>query len=56
VALGIIALCFVVAFIIVRTVKDSPFLDELKRRRAAGVSGPEDEPGRVPDVAGTPDA
>ncbi len=56
VALGIIALCFVVAFIIVRTVKDSPFLDELKRRRAAGLSGPEEETGRVPDVAGAPDA
>jgi amino acid transporter len=55
VALGIIALCFVVAFIVVSTVKDSPFLDELKRRRAAGVSGPEEEPGRVPDVAGTTD-
>jgi amino acid transporter len=56
VALGIIALCFVVAFIVVRTVKDSPFLDELKRRRAAGLSGPEEEPGRVPDIAGAPDA
>ncbi len=56
VALGIIALCFIVAFIIVRLVKDSPFLDELQRRRAAGVSGPEEEPGRVPDAAGAPDA
>ncbi len=44
VALGIIVLCFVVAFLIVRFVKDSPFLDELQRRRAAGVSGPEEEP------------
>jgi amino acid transporter len=56
VALGIITLCFVVAFVIVRLVKDSPFLDELQRRRAAGVSGPEEEPGRVADIAGAPDA
>jgi amino acid transporter len=55
VALGIIALTYVVAFIIVRTVKDSPFLEELQRRRAAGLSGPDEEPGRVPDAAGAVD-
>ena len=55
VALGIIALCYVVAFIIVRSVKDSPFLDELQRRRAAGISGPAEDPGRVTDAAGAAD-
>jgi amino acid transporter len=53
VALGIIILTYVAAFIIVATVKDSPFLEELKRRRAAGISGPEEEPAQVPDAAGT---
>jgi hypothetical protein len=57
VALGIIVLTFVLGFIIVHTAKDSPFLQELQRRRAAGLSGPGDEPDRVPDVpAGTADA
>jgi hypothetical protein len=55
VALGIIALTYVVAFIIVRTVKDSPFLEELQRRRAAGLSGPDEDTGRVPDAAGAVD-
>ena len=56
VALGIIALCYVVAFIIVRVAKNSPFLDELQRRRAAGVSGPGDEPAPAADVKGPADA
>jgi amino acid transporter len=56
VAVGIIVLCYAVAFIVVRTVKDSPFLEELQRRRAAGLSGPDEEPGRVPDAAGAADA
>jgi amino acid transporter len=56
VALGILALTYIGAFIIVRTATDSPFLEELQRRRAAGISGPEDEAGRVPDPAGAADA
>jgi hypothetical protein len=56
VALGIIVVTYVAALIIVRTAKSSPFLEELQRRRAAGVSGPEEEPGRVPDASGTADA
>ena len=56
VALGILALTYIGAFIIVRTATDSPFLEELQRRRAAGISGPEDEVGRVPDAAGAADA
>ena len=32
VALGILGLCYALAFIIVRTAKDSPFLEELQRR------------------------
>ena len=56
VALGILALTYIGAFIIVRTATDSPFLEELQRRRAAGISGPEDEAGRVPDAAGAADA
>jgi hypothetical protein len=40
----------------VRTAKSSPFLEELQRRRAAGVSGPEDEPERVPEAPGIGDA
>ena len=43
VTLGILALTYIGAFIIVRTATDSPFLEELQRRRAAGISGPEDE-------------
>jgi len=46
---------YVAAFIIVRVAKSSPFLEELQRRRAAGVSGPEDEAGRVPDASGIAD-
>jgi amino acid transporter len=56
VALGIIALCYLVAFIIVRVVRDSPFLDELQRRRAAGISGPDAEPAPAADVKGAADA
>jgi amino acid transporter len=55
VALGIIALTYILAFVIVRTAKDSPFLNELARRRAAGLSGPEDEPSLVPDPAAAAD-
>jgi len=54
VALGIIVATYVAAFIIVRTARS--FLEEIQRRRAAGVSGPEDEPGRVPDASGISDA
>jgi hypothetical protein len=43
VALGIIALVYVTAFVITRTAKSSPFLQELQRRRAAGLSGPDEE-------------
>jgi hypothetical protein len=43
VALGIIALVYVTAFVITRTAKSSPFLQELHRRRAAGLSGPDEE-------------
>ena len=56
VALGIIIASYVAAFIIVRVAKSSPFLEELRRRRAEGISGPEDEPGRVPDASGIADA
>jgi amino acid transporter len=56
VALGIIVATYVAALIIVRTAKSSPFLEELQRRRAAGVSGPEDEPERVPEAPGIGDA
>jgi amino acid transporter len=56
VALGIIIASYVAAFIIVRVAKSSPFLEELQRRRAEGISGPEDEPGRVPDASGIADA
>jgi amino acid transporter len=55
VALGIIIASYVVAFIIVRVAKSSPFLEELQRRRVAGISGPDDEPGRVPDASGIAD-
>jgi amino acid transporter len=55
VALGIIALTYILAFFMVRFVKSSPFLDELQRRRAAGISGPEDESGRVAEAAGAGD-
>ena len=55
VALGIIIASYVVAFIIVRVAKSSPFLEELQRRRAAGISGPDDEAGRVPDASGIAD-
>jgi amino acid transporter len=51
VALGIIALVFIAAFIITRVATDSPFLDELARRRAAGLSGPDEEAARVRDTA-----
>ena len=56
VALGIIIASYVAAFIIVRVAKSSPFLEELRRRRAEGISGPEDEPGRLPDASGIADA
>ena len=56
VALGIIIASYAAAFIIVRVAKSSPFLEELRRRRAEGISGPEDEPGRVPDASGIADA
>jgi hypothetical protein len=57
VAIGILVLTYGLAFAIVRLVKDSPFLEELQRRRAAGLSGPAEEAsGRVPDAAATPDA
>jgi amino acid transporter len=56
VALGIIIASYVAAFIIVRVARSSPFLEELRRRRAEGISGPEDEPGRVPDASGIADA
>jgi amino acid transporter len=56
VALGIIVVTYVSALIIVRTAKSSPFLEELRRRRAAGVSGPDEEPGRVTDASGIADA
>jgi amino acid transporter len=52
VAVGIIVLTYVLGAIIAWAVKDSPFLDELRRRRAAGISGPEEEAARLPDVAG----
>lgn len=48
VALGIIGFVYVAAFIITRTATSSPFLQELQRRRSAGLSGPEEEFGRVP--------
>jgi hypothetical protein len=51
VALGILVLCYGSAFVIVRTAKDSPFLEELRRRRAAGLSGPDEELARVPGPA-----
>jgi amino acid transporter len=47
VAIGIIALTYVLGIIIAWAVKDSPFLDEIRRRRAAGISGPEEEPARL---------
>jgi amino acid transporter len=56
VALGIIIASYVAAFIIVRVAKSSPFLEELRRRRAEGISGPEDEPGPVRDASGIADA
>jgi amino acid transporter len=57
VALGIIVVTYIAAFFMVRTAKDSPFLQELQRRRAAGLSGPGEEPQPVPDVtAGAADA
>jgi amino acid transporter len=56
VALGILALCYGSAFVIVRTAKDSPFLEELQRRRAAGLSGPEEELAQVPGPAEGADA
>ena len=56
VAIGIIVLVYVLGFVMVRTAKDSPFLEEMQRRRAAGLSGPDEEPGRVPDVQGAADA
>jgi amino acid transporter len=52
VALGILVLTYVSAFVIAHTVKDSPFLEELQRRRAAGISGPEEVSAQVPDAAG----
>jgi amino acid transporter len=55
VALGIIVATYVIAFIIVRTATSSPFLAELQRRRAAGVSGPDEDAGLVADAAGTAD-
>jgi len=42
VALGIIVLVYVAAFLITRGAKSSPFLDELRRRRAAGLHGPQE--------------
>jgi amino acid transporter len=51
VAIGIVALVYIAAFIITRTATDSPFLEELARRRAAGLSGPAEEDARVPDPA-----
>src|SRR5580692_8976106 len=56
VALGILALCYGSAFVIVRTAKDSPFLEELQRRRAAGLSGPDEELAQVPGPAEAADA
>ena len=56
VALGILVLCYGSAFIIVRTAKDSPFLTELKRRRAAGLSGPDEALAQVPGPAEAADA
>jgi hypothetical protein len=56
VALGILVLCYVLAFVIVRTVKDSPFLEELQRRRTAGLSGPDEELAQVPGTAEGADA
>lgn len=56
VALGILVLCYGSAFVIVRTAKDSPFLEELQRRRAAGLSGPEEELAQVPGPAEGADA
>ena len=50
VALGIIALVYVAAFVITRTAKSSPFLEELQRRRAAGLSGPAEEFDRAADA------
>jgi amino acid transporter len=50
VALVIIALVYITAFIITHTVSDSPFLEELQRRRAAGLSGPEEELGHAPEA------
>jgi hypothetical protein len=46
----IIALVYITAFIITHTVSDSPFLEELQRRRAAGLSGPEEELGHAPEA------
>jgi hypothetical protein len=56
VAVGIIVLVYVLGFVMVRTAKDSPFLEEMQRRRAAGLSGPDEELGRVPDVPRAADA
>ena len=56
VALGILVLCYALAFIIVRTAKDSPFLEELQRRRTAGLSGPDEELAQVPGPAEGADA
>jgi amino acid transporter len=56
VAIGIIVLVYVLGFVMVRTAKDSPFLEEMQRRRAAGLSGPDEELGRVPDVPRAADA
>jgi amino acid transporter len=50
VALGIIALVYIVAFVITRTAKSSPFLEELQRRRAAGLSGPDEELARAAEA------
>jgi amino acid transporter len=56
IALGIIVLSYLVAFVMVRTAKDSPFLEELRRRRAAGLSGPGEDQAAVADVTGAADA
>jgi amino acid transporter len=50
VALGILALVYISAFVITRTAKSSPFLAELQRRRAAGLSGPDEELARAADA------
>jgi len=56
VALGILVLVYVAAFVITRSVKSSPFLEELGRRRSAGLQGPQEELERVAALPGGEEA